>query len=447
MCHDEAMARFILVTALVLASLGGCGSGGRGSPVDAASEGGAAEAIPTARSGLSRVTAPMVSAADGATLAADDAAFALAAYRQLVTGRQNVVFSPVSISLGLAMAYAGAAGATASQMATALHFTLPPESLHAAFNALDRDLTSRSSTESKTGVDPPLRLSVANAAWADRSITIEAPFLDTLALNYGAGVKLLDFIHDTERARVTINDWVAAATGDLVKELLAPGVLDVRTRLVLTDALAFQGAWAAQFAASNTSDGAFTLLDSRQVTAPFMARTTALPALQGTGFVAVALPYTTGKLSLLLVVPEAGSFTRFEAALDTSVLDSITSRLTRSGVELALPRFAVETGSSLVPLLRALGMIDAFDENRADFSRISRTFLYIKDVVEQATIDVSEKGTRAGAGTGVVFDAKSDGGVPRTVSIRVDRPFLFFLRDEPTGAILFMGRVLDPTAR
>jgi len=409
----------------------GCDSGSGGQTFD------------VAKSSAARVTDPPVSATDSATLAADNEAFALAAYQRLAATNENLVFSPSSVSIALAMAYAGAAGTTASEMASALHFTLPPERLHPAFDAVDLALSSRG--EGKTGADGgPMRMHVVSSAWAERTYSFKSDYLDLLAANYGAAINLLNFQGAPESARVTINDWVANQTEQKIKDLLPQGTIDALTRLVLVNAVYFNAAWLYPFDPANTADRSFTKLDNSTVTVKSMGdHFSSLPAMKGDGYSAVALPYQDDRLSLLLVVPEVGNFASFEASLDAAKLDSIVAGLTPQPVILDMPRFKVETDASFVEILQDLDMTSAFVPGAADFSGMDGTQnLYITDVLHKAFIDVAEKGTEAAAATAVIMGV---GAMPTGLMISADHPFLYFLRDQPTGAILFMGRVLDPS--
>jgi len=401
--------------------------------------------VTIAKSAAARVTDPVVSAADSTTFASDNQSFALAAYHKMAAVSDgNLVFSPASISIALAMTYAGAVGTTASEMAAAMHYSLPPAQLHPAFDALDLALASRG--EGKLGTDGgPMRLHVVNAAWAERTYTFKPDYLDVLATSYGAGINLLDFKSAWESARVTINDWVAKQTEQKILDLLPEGTLSTDTRLVLTNAVYFNAAWKQAFDPQDTQDGSFNLLDGGTVTTKFMGATLAsAPAMQGTGFVAVELPYQDERLSMLVVVPDSGTFAAFESALDGTALDAIIAGLTPQLVGLGLPRFKVETSQSLEDLLQALGMTSAFISGQADFSGMDGTQnLYISKVIHKAFIDVGEKGTEAAAATAVVMN---DLGIALpSLNVYANRPFLYFLCDQPTGAILFMGRVLNPT--
>jgi serpin B len=422
-------------------------------PADAApapvavADAGSSTSIGTAMSSIQRIANPQVPVSDTTTLAADNAAFAFAAYNLLTTTNTNLVFSPASISIALAMTYAGAAGTTATEMAGALHFTLPPAQLHPAFNVLDQALASRG--QGKLGADGgPMRMNIVNALWAEQTYTFKSDFLDTLAANYGAGVNLLDFLHSPDPSRLAINAWVAAQTADKIQDLLPQGSVSSSTALVLTNAVYFNAAWKTPFDANKTHDGSFTLLDGSTVTVKFMdGDGSYLPAMQGTNFVATSIPYADNNLSLVVVLPDAGQLSQVESSLDATALATLVTGLTAQRVGLFLPRFKLQTGLSLAGTLKNLGMTSAFERGTADFSGMDGTHdLCIGDVIHKAFIDVAEKGTEAAAATGVVMVSAS---IPTTpppeLLIVANRPFLYFLRDQPTGAILFMGRVLDPS--
>ena len=410
-------------------------------PVGTADAGSAPDIV-SAMSSVQRIADPQVPAADITTLASDNAAFAFAAYQQLIKTHANLVFSPASISIALAMTYAGAATTTATEMAQALHYTLPPAQLHPAFNALDQALTSRG--QGFLGGDGgPMKVDIANAVWAEQTYTFEADFLDTLAEDYGAGVNLLDFINAPDPSRLTINAWVAGQTDNKIQDLLPPGSILDSTRLVLTDAVYFNAAWNTPFDPTKTQDGLFTHLDGSTVTVSFMNAQLLLPAMQGTNFVAASLPCADTRLSLVVVVPNAGQFSQVESSLDATALATLVAGLTSQQVLLTLPRFKIETQTSLVTLLQALGMRSAFIPCTADFSGIDGTHnLFISNVFHDAFINVAEKGTEAAAATAIVATEESE---PTGLLVDATRPFIYFLYDQPTGAILFMGRVQDPS--
>jgi len=397
------------------------------------------------KSSLARVTDPQVSEADQATLATDNASFALDAYHKMAAEHDNLVFSPASVSIALSMAYAGAAGTTASETAAALHFTLPAERLFPAFNSLDLNLASRG--QDKKGTDGgPMQVNIVNAAWAESSYQFRAEYLDILAVNFGAGINLVDFAKNWESARITINDWVAGQTNDRIQDLLPEGSLNWNTRLVLTNAVYLNAAWKEPFDPNDTKDDDFILLDGSSTLVKFMKTHLNAAFAKGTGYSAVALPYDDERLSMLVVVPDSGSFAAFEASLDAPKLNAIVAGLVVQPVDLALPRFRNETSQDFRTILDSLGMHAAFLAGEADFSGMDGSkLLTISQVLHKAFIDLGEKGTEAAAASAVVVTEISLTIPTESLTLRADRPFIYVLRDQPTGAIPFMGRVLDPS--
>ncbi len=396
-----------------------------------------------AASSLSRNTAPEVPEADSGQLVAGNSAFAFDLYQSMRSSPENLVFSPYSISLAFTMTYAGARSETAVQMADVFHFTLTPEALHPAFNALDLELARR--PEQAAGVDKDDRfdLTIANALWGEQDWPFLPEFLDLLAVNYGAGMRLVDFQGNAEAARRQINDWVSDQTHKRIQDILAPGVLDSATRLVLANAIYFKATWEHEFEANDTSDREFHLLDGSTVTVPTMEQETTYAYASGDGWQAVALPYRGGLADMLLIVPDEGKFEDFEAALTPELYAEIVSALEPQRVILSMPKFTFETSTGLSDLLVAMGMPDAFDPGRADFSGMDGAQdLYISDALHKAFIAVDEKGTEAAAATIVIMALTSM--MPEGVELTIDHPFLFAIRDVPSGTLLFLGRVLDP---
>jgi serpin B len=390
---------------------------------------------------VARNTAPQASAADLEALVGGNRAFALELYQALREQEGNLFYSPYSISMALAMTYAGARTGTEAQMAEVLHFSLPQAQLHPAFNALDLTLAERGEGAGGRG---GFQLNVANALWGQAGYPFLPEFLDLLGRNYGAGLRLLDFAADAEAARLTINDWVAEQTEDRIQDLIPPGVLGAATRLVLTNAIYFNAAWAQPFEASATQDEAFHLLDGGQVTVPMMHQTESFGYLAGDGYQAVELPYEGHELSMVILLPDEGGFEAFEAGLDAAQVEAILQETSDRQVALALPRFEFEAQFSLADTLGAMGMPDAFSD-QANFSGMTGTRdLFISAVIHKAFVAVDEEGTEAAAATAVVM---VEGAMPaEPLEVRVDRPFLFLIRDIQTGTVLFLGRVMDPAA-
>ena len=433
----------ILASVLVLAS---CST-----PSD--SEGGAALApgANVAQAAVAREGAPVVPEDDLAALVAGNQAFALDMYQAIREQQGNLFFSPYSISQALAMTYAGARGKTEQEMASTMHFNLPQAQLHPAFNALDQALASHgkvgsSPAGSEVADNHPsgLELAIANALWAQQGMPVERDFLDTLARNYGSGVQLLDFAK-SEGARRTINAWVSDQTKKRIDELLPAGSIDEDTAMVLTNAIYFNASWADEFDPAATSDGPFTLLDGSQVEVPMMKNKSSSAEGAGPGYVAAELPYYGQTTSMVIVMPDPGSFAEFEAQLTPERLDAIVAALRSGMIEVTMPKFEIKGQTiSLKKMLRSLGMEVPFDGSQADFSGIVADWeqrLVIDDVLHQAFVAVDEQGTEAAAATAVTMFRQS---VQRPGSVTIDHPFLFLIRDRVTGTILFMGRVVDP---
>lgn len=389
------------------------------------------------RSNKVRATAPAVSADDAAAFAADNLAFAVDMHHQLrATESGNFIFSQTSISTALAMLYAGAGTTTATQMAAALHFGLPGERLHPAFNALDLALTTPPAGSSADA----FRLAVANSLWLQDGFSVLTSYLDTLAENYGAGVFVEDFAADPETARAAVNGWVSDRTEAQIPALFPKGSIDALTRLVLTNAVFFHGDWKTPFKHDFTTDATFHAL-SGDVTVPTMHGEHDAALSIGAGWSAARLDYVGDTTSMILVVPDAGTFETFEAGLTAETLGAILATApTSPGGDLIMPKFKFETGVGLKDALTALGMTDAFSDG-ADFSGIDGgRDLVVQSVIHKAIIEVDEKGTTAAAATGISVGTTS---LPPTLV--VNRPFLFFIRHNPTGALLFQGRVVDPS--
>ena len=392
---------------------------------------------------LARADVPRASAAPADAAAAGTAisAFGLDLYRAMANGQTNVVLSPTSIALALAMARAGARGQTATEMDAVMHGLASDDSA-AWLNALDQALATRSGTfKDDSGQDLAVALRIANAPFAQKDMPLEKAYLEALASRYGAGMRLVDYVTATEAARKQINAWVDDQTERRIPELLVPGVLTPDSRLTLVNAIYLKAPWQTAFSAEATKPGAFTRADGTTVEVSMMQTGAVMRYAAGAGWRAVEIPYIGNSLAMTVIVPD--DLATFEQALTAGQLASIAGGLAETQVSLTFPKFSIETKAQLADVLAALGMPSAFDE-RADFSGITAAEkLQISDVIHQANIDVDEKGTEAAAATAVVMRATSMPAEP--VTVRVDRPFLFALRDVPSGAILFLGRVADPS--
>src|ERR1017187_9286768 len=381
--------------------------------------------------------------ADQAAVVEGNNAFAVALYGQLRSQDGNLFFSPESVSTALAMTYAGARGDTASEMAKTLHFTLPPERLHPAMGALLSNLNAAHNG---------YQLRVADALWAQRDYVFRDDFLKLTKSDYGAGFNQVDFKGATEEERLTINQWIEQKTDNKIKELLQPGVLDSLTKMVLTNAIYFKGDWRTPFHKAYTEDDDFHLSPARNVKAPLMHLREGFDYFDGGTFQALAIPYESGDLSMIVFLPkDIGGLPALEESLTASHMKQWLDQLQWvPEVILTLPKFQMTRQFKLQDTLGAMGMPRAFDASAADFSGMTgNRELFISAVIHKAFIDVNEKGTEAAAATAVVKE-KATAMPPRFKQppppvFRADHPFVFLIRDNRSGGILFMGRVTDPT--
>jgi serpin B len=399
------------------------------------------------RSDVERVMAPDVEESELNEQVTGNSAFAFDLYRAVREDKDNLFYSPHSITLALAMAYAGARGETEAQMAQALHYRLSQERLHPAFNALDLTLSRRGEAEEGEQEEGErFQLNIANAVWGQADYPFRPDYLDVLARNYGAGLRVVNFESAPEEARQTINQWVSEETEGKIEDLLPQGAVDTLTRLILTNAIYFNASWMHPFEEKNTSDGTFYTLNSGEVTAPMMKQTERFGYAEGEGYQAVELPYVGNEMSMVIMLPAAERFDQFEGSLDAERVRAITEQIERQNVTLTMPKFEFESKFGLADTLAGMGMSDAFSPEKADFSGIDGTEnLFITDVVHKAFVSVDEAGTEAAAATGVVMGVTSAPAEP--VEVTVDHPFIFLIRDVETGAILFVGRVLNPEAQ
>jgi serpin B len=376
--------------------------------------------------------------------------FALALFARLRENQGNLFFSPYSISTALAMTYAGARGQTETQMAKVLHFPtlagekVPPEPVmqegqfHSAFGVVVKDLNQRA----KKG---NYELAVANALWGQKGYKLLNDFLRLIETEYGGRLTEVDFVTATESARKTINAWVEEKTKDKIKELLKPGVLDTMTRLVLTNAIYFKGDWARQFKKDRTKQSPFTLASGEKVDAPMMNQTGEFRYMKAEDFQALELPYVDNELSMIILLPkETDALPKFEKTLNLEDFSQWLDRLHRREVIVSVPKFKMTSQFSLASVLTSMGMADAFSATAADFSGITGgRDLFISAVIHKAYVDVNEEGTEAAAATGVTMRLTSVGPT-QTPVFRADHPFLFLIRDNHSGSILFIGRLMNP---
>lgn len=406
----------------------------------------AATPSPAADIELAKANVPRAAAtiADARQAAAAINAFGFELHRALSAKGTNLVASPTSIAIALGMARIGARGQTAAEMDAVLSDLATDE--HAAWlNGLDQALATRTAIfRDDEGTAHDQTLDISNASFAQRDLAFEAAYLDALAARFDAGQYLVDFMADTEAARRQINAWASDRTRGRIPEVLGPEDLSPDTRLALVNAIYLKASWAQAFQEDQTNQAPFTRPDGSTLTVPLM-RVRGASCGEGDGWSAADIPYLGNQLSMLVIVPD--DLVALEQTFDADVIAAIDATIAKTTAiaDVTMPRFDLETRELLGDILAALGMPTAFDPATADFSGMTtQTRLVISKVIHQANISVDEKGTEAAAVTVVGMD--TTGGPSDTCAAHADRSFLFLLRDVETGAILFMGRVVDPTA-
>lgn len=369
--------------------------------------------------------------------------FAVDLYAQLCREPGNLFFSPYSVSTALGMTYAGARGTTAEQMATTLHFPADAAKLAPAFAGLNKKLQA----DAGKGCE----ILTANDLWVQSDFGLQKAFVDTARTHYQAEVGEVDFANAAEAAATKINERVARQTKGKIDKLLQPSDLTPLTRLVLTNAVYFKGDWAAQFPKAGTLKLPFYRKNGDFVSTPLMAQSATFPFWEDKQFSIGELPYVGKRLSMVVIVPKsAEGLPEIEKSLTLGKIDEWIKQMQAQRINVYLPRFKTSFRVDLKERLSEMGMPLAFDRNQADFSGIGadpKKKLHISKVLHEAFVEVNEEGTEAAGATAVIMEEKGDRVVIVPPTLRADRPFLFFIRDTSSGAILFLGRVSDPTLR
>ncbi len=416
---------------------------------------------PTSLTGVPRIQAPLFSYENEAvydevqSLVSDQNAFVADFYRQLAKEEEgNLFYSPQSLYTAMAVVYAGAESNTATQFQDVMNIGAASDKFHGNLNSLDLTLLNDSLRPGQAGSDDPYApptLSVANGLWIQDGLEVRPDFLNTVTANYGIGLQQLDFRESPDGAVEAINQWVKQETQDKIEGVINRDSITDDTSLVVTNAIYFKGDWDEPFEKDFTSDQPFYLLDGQVVQVPMMFQPNSYSRFVGEGYQAVELPYRGNDFDLLVVMPDEGTFEAFEQSLSGDRLQTITEYMSGGPVILELPRFKLEYSFSAKEGLQGLGLSDAFDRDRADFEPIASSLfglpieeLWIEDAVQKAFIEVNEKGSQAAAATAFFGGSMAASIPPPPVEITIDRPFIFLLRHSDTGAVLFMGRVLNP---
>lgn len=389
--------------------------------------------LPTVRAEMRPPTVPSRAAVESLN------GFAFDSYRRLASdSEENLFLSPASVSTALAMTYAGASGNTEAQMAKVLR--LPRRDVHLQAGTVVEYLN-------RIGNRDKLELTVASALWGQTDHPFRGDFLGLLQSRYQVSLQRVDFRGDPEAARLRINDWVEAHTNDKIRDLLGPGVLTPQTSLVLSNAIYFRGFWSSPFVVSSTQPLPFTTAMGEKKLIPTMFQTAPFKYAEDPTAQCLEMPYQGGELVMTILLPRRVDGLRgLERSLDAAALVKWVGKLRRQKLDVYLPKFSLTAEFKLKQVLTALGMPDAFDEGRADFSAMTdKGKLFIQEVVHKGFVDVNEEGTEAAAATGVIMAPTS--AVVNKLEFRADHPFVFLIRDASSGLVLFVGRLNDPTAK
>jgi serpin B len=375
---------------------------------------------------------------DMQTLVDGNTAFALDVYQKIRETKGNHFFSPYSISTALAMTYGGARGETEKQMADVLHFSLDQTKLHATFSDLQNYFQ-------KIQEESEFRLNIANALWIQKSYELLSEFLELNRKYYEANLFRVDFKKDPEGSRLKINDWVKKKTEEKIKDLLGEGIIDILTRLVLTNTIYFKAEWWRKFDPNKTEEKDFWMTEKIKTKVPMMTQKSFFSYWESTDLQVLEMNYEGANLSMIILLPrKIDGLSKLESELDIQSLKEWTANLRIEHVEVFIPKFQTTRSFNLNKILISLGMGDAFSDS-ADFSGIEpKKELKISDVVHKAFIDVDEAGTEAAAASAVVMGIKSAPPPKDLPQFIADHPFLYLIRDRQTGTILFMGRLAEP---
>ncbi len=370
-----------------------------------------------------------LAAQDGPTLVKDIAEFAFSLYPAL--DESNLIFSPYSVATNLSMVYIGARGETETQMNQALHLSLNRKAIGKASFALSQSLLPSNAKNS-------FQLNIANAIWVDQGIFLLSDFRYAIEKQFNAKLGMINFA-ETGQSLDTINHWVSSQTQDFIPHLLNAEDLNTETRLVLTNAAYLQGAWTSPFNPAKTIEAPFHSMSGPSNSTEMMQQTSTFPYYENDMIQAVALPFIGGNLSFVVFLPKSESnFLPLFDDLKESWSDWLSS-MTSKRIALQLPKYTLNNRFDLKKPLEQLGMEDAFDSD-ANFVGIDgMRDLFLNKVLHEAYISVDENGVVAAAATAAPASVKGANAHP--ISMVVDHPFLFFIVDLKTHAMLFMGKI------
>lgn len=363
--------------------------------------------------------------------------FALELFGKLAYGKENVFFSPFSISTAMAMTYAGAKNNTKKEIGKVMHFDSVQNNLNKRFSTLLKYINSLN-TENK------LSLYTANSIWSQSGYFFNKTYIGNIKKYFFAAIQTLDFKKDPESCRKIINKWVEEKTKNKITELLKPNILNDLTRLVLVNAIYFYGSWDKKFDETQTKKMEFYIEKDKVVKADFMFANDKYNYLENEKFQIIELPYAGKTTSMMIMLPKNSD--NINSLINLFKGDNyckISGKLGLQKVKVFLPKFNITSEYELNETLKKMGIIEAFSPN-ADFSGMTgKKDLMIDKVIHKAIIEVNEKGTEAAAATAVVIREKS--APAKDIVFKADHPFFFLIKENKTGQILFAGKVYKPS--
>jgi len=361
--------------------------------------------------------------------------FTFLLYHNLPKKENNIFLSPYSILTAFAMLYEGAEGTTRNEMREVLN--LPEDDLERReeFRYMILSTTNPASDA--------YILRTANAIWIQKDYPLKEDYIDVIRRYYFADVRELDFSEDPEKSRKTINEWVERQTERKIVNLVPPGAIDGFTRLVITNAIYFKANWSNKFNPGNTYNGTFILTSGEKVKVEMMHQVNSFSYMETEEFQALEMPYEDNKLSMLIILPKENNISTLEKKLTSEFVENILSSMGLEKVDVIIPKFSFERSYILNDVLQEMGIREAFTD-RTDFSGITEDRVMISVVVHKTFIKVAENGTEAAAATGVVVTLAAPPSEEHPKVFKADHPFIFLIRDRETGAVLFIGRLMDP---
>ncbi len=360
--------------------------------------------------------------------------FSFELYTEIKTNPVNIIYSPFSISTALAMTYTGAKNNTLEEMSNTLYFDKDFNVHNNNFSTLQKNIISE---------NKDVKINIANSLWAQQDYHFLDNFIEINKKYYNAGIQFTDFNGNIEQSRIKINNWVEKETNNKIKDLIKKKTLDNSTRLVLVNAIYFNGAWKSPFEKENNTEEIFYIFSKCETTATYMNKLITGKYYEDKLSRIVEIPYKNNIASMMIILPKKRyGIMDVEKAINEKKLNEYTEKFEYKKIQLSLPKFKFTSEFELSEQLSKMGMPNAFGSG-ADFSGMTgNKDLFIDKVIHKAFIEVNEKGTEAAAATAVTMRKTS--ATFETVKVKIDHPFIFIIKDNKTGSILFSGRVLNP---